>query len=381
MLLNSLSDFFEPASGQGFLEAFASQQRWLVHSDNAAKFADLLSWHDFNRLITIERLQMNQCRLVLRGRDMPLEMVSVVAADGRRRLAPDLLQQHCNAGLSIAVNNVDCDLPKIGVLTAMLERTLRVESAANIYASFTRESAFRSHADEHDVLVLQVAGCKRWFCFGDSPQPSSSTAQDEQPEWEGVLEPGDVLYVPRGDFHRAEVEGGASLHLTIRLVRPRGRDVLAWLAHQAAEAEILEQDVIRDLPGDEAITQTEQLKAALHRLVNTLDLSAFFAAQDAERPARMPLNLGLSASLLPETRVQLTLRRRIQLPASGPVKVRIGGRLIGFDHEERAVITALQGKDGVPLSEVLQQCVDESPAAEIKAAVARLARRSLVRLD
>ena len=282
--------------------------------------------------------------------------------------------------LSIAVNNAHATLPKIGTLTAMLERTLGVECGANIYASFTRQSAFRTHADEHDVLVLQVAGSKRWLCFGNSPQPSSSAEQNEEPEWEGVLQPGDLMYVPRGDFHRAEVEGGASLHLTIRLVRPRVHDVINWLSQQGAAAGILEQDVIRDLPEEIAALQTQKLKAALHRLVDEFDLDAFFAHQDQSRPAFMPLNLGYSAELRSETRILLTLRRRIVLPSSGPATVQVGGAPMTFNQQECAVLAQLQTQDGLFLSQIFERCAPVTSAAELEATVARLARRSLVRL-
>ena len=41
-----------------------------------------------------------------------------------------------------------------------------------------------------------------------------------------VLAPGDLLFVPKGDYHRAEVAdaGGQSLHLTVAIQRPDGAD-------------------------------------------------------------------------------------------------------------------------------------------------------------
>src|SRR5690606_36663792 len=40
------------------------------------------------------------------------------------------------------------------------------------------------------------------------------------------LEPGDVLYIPRGWIHEAKTEDGSSLHVTFGIHAPTGRDLL-----------------------------------------------------------------------------------------------------------------------------------------------------------
>ena len=72
--------------------------------------------------------------------------------------------------------------------------------------------------------MLQTAGRKRWRCYaplggfalpnecsGDLPQRALG-----EPVLEAVLEPGDVLFLPRGTVHQAVAEeGAASAHLTV----------------------------------------------------------------------------------------------------------------------------------------------------------------------
>ncbi|GAA2746359.1 JmjC domain-containing protein [Kitasatospora cinereorecta] len=74
------------------------------------------------------------------------------------------------------------------------------------------------HRDDADVFVVQTEGAKVWHLYGGpldgrwAPGPVDAPAE---PEFTVRLEPGEVLYVPRGHAHRAvAAERGASAHLS-----------------------------------------------------------------------------------------------------------------------------------------------------------------------
>ncbi|MCC3776000.1 cupin domain-containing protein [Streptomyces sp. UNOB3_S3] len=78
------------------------------------------------------------------------------------------------------------------------------------------------HRDDADVFVLQVAGRKTWYVH-DAPAVAD-WSPGELPDGERsprllhrVLEPGDVLYVPRGFAHRAVGAAGLSAHLSLTI--------------------------------------------------------------------------------------------------------------------------------------------------------------------
>ena len=41
-----------------------------------------------------------------------------------------------------------------------------------------------------------------------------------------TVKPGDVVYIPRGQFHNAQAMNGVSLHVTFAIAPPTGMDVL-----------------------------------------------------------------------------------------------------------------------------------------------------------
>ncbi len=81
------------------------------------------------------------------------------------------------------------------------------------------------HADGYDIVVVQVAGAKRWTLH--SPQQSTFTLQH-----------GEAFFLPRGLRHQADNPyDGASLHLAFGIYAKTHRSIVEWLAEQlSAEA-------------------------------------------------------------------------------------------------------------------------------------------------
>ena len=82
---------------------------------------------------------------------------------------------------------------------------------ANCYLSPASSTALARHCDGHEVFVLQIEGSKAWRVdtLGDV-----------------TLEPGDVLYIPRGTWHEASAQDEYSLHLTIGVLATTYRTVI-----------------------------------------------------------------------------------------------------------------------------------------------------------
>jgi hypothetical protein len=115
---------------------------------------------------------------------------------------------------------------------------------SNIYLTPPGAQGFRVHYDTHDVLVLQVAGEKRWRIFPGQPvpRPTRRTPWPGNIEPEGepevvTLRPGDTLYVPRGVMHDAAAQDGLSLHITIGLLEPSFATVLRLAVDLLEETE------------------------------------------------------------------------------------------------------------------------------------------------
>lgn len=365
----ALRDFFHPIDPAEIAAAVAETRRLVGTTERASAFARLLPWATLGTLITADALRKGQVTIARQGRPLPLEMVGV----GANGLAPEAVQALCDQGASLVLDHVDKQVPAIAAMNAMVERYLRCDTHTNAYASFNRESAFKAHFDGHNVLILQLQGRKRWWCYGQKVRfplkgQTFSTLDDlPPPEWEGVLEPGDMLYIPRGDVHRAMVEGPQSLHLTVTMTPPTGADVLTRLGQKLLHEEIGRAylPVLGDAT-DRAAHQAA-LRAAFHQLVETFDIDAFLAEADRDRAPCRPFSLGLSQAISPDTRVQPALRRRVPIAA---LEARHGA----LSDAERAVLDLLLAEDAL----TARQIANGLPGHDTSAAVEALARRTLV---
>ena len=118
----------------------------------------------------------------------------------------------------------------LAVFCRQLEEALGHGAQANAYWTPRGSQGFAVHHDTHDVLVLQVAGEKRWLLYDPvlelplkHQRWSAELGDPGEPTEELVLRAGDTLYLPRGWPHQAETSDTDSLHLTV------GIDAYTWL--------------------------------------------------------------------------------------------------------------------------------------------------------
>src|SRR5258708_3121010 len=116
------------------------------------------------------------------------------------------------------------------------------------YRSFPPPMPLGPHWDGHDVLILQVHGRKLWKVYPMTREhPIQGDPKDEKPPeepvWEGMLESGDLLYIPRGWWHVAVPVDEPTLHLTVGLHRPTGLDFVSWYAERLRSQAVVRENL------------------------------------------------------------------------------------------------------------------------------------------
>ena len=95
----------------------------------------------------------------------------------------------------------------------------------------------RPHYDVHDVFVFQISGSKHWKIYSpifDPPHASQpfrpQMFTQSAPLLELDIEPGDLLYLPRGFVHTTNTTDHASAHVTLGVTVYTWMELLAiWL--------------------------------------------------------------------------------------------------------------------------------------------------------
>ncbi len=171
-------------------------------------------------------------RLVKGGEDK--DPASYRRADGG--LDPVRVREGLAGGYTIVVNGVERYLRTIASLSHSIEVELNFPTRVNAYATPPKSTGFVPHYDPHDVLVLQIEGSKTWHLSDAAAVPPHEIQRRKGVGTAGLtsstdvtLQPGDVLYLPRGQVHSAETGSEPSVHLTIGLHAPT---VLTLLTHE-----------------------------------------------------------------------------------------------------------------------------------------------------
>jgi ribosomal protein L16 Arg81 hydroxylase len=137
-------------------------------------------------------------------------------------------------GASLIANHLHRVCPEVDAVVHMLERQFAARVVANVYCSFKSVQAFQTHFDLHDVFAVQAEGEKTWRVYearADTPV-SPLPPGDEIEKWltasrgrlvfEANMKPGDILYLPRGQYHDALTGAQASLHVTFGVAPATG---------------------------------------------------------------------------------------------------------------------------------------------------------------
>jgi hypothetical protein len=215
-----------------------------------------------------------------------------------------------DAGATIVLQALHVHWRPLAVFCRQLEEALGVPVQANAYYTPRGSQGFGVHHDTHDVLVLQVAGEKRWHLTDpllELPlKHQRFSAELGEPAEKGdelVLRAGDTLYLPRGWLHSAETSATDSLHLTI------GTTAHTWTdAFKAALGECEGEVAFRRSVSDDA--DVEELLDLLRDRLGAADVAA--RARRGFLEGRRPIRedglsqlralAGLSAATLVERR-------------------------------------------------------------------------------
>ena len=163
----------------------------------------------------------------------------------RERWNGDEVHQALARGCTVRINDIHLFTAPIWSFCKRLEAHFTAAVSANLYLTAPSERGLDWHADDHDVLILQMSGMKSWeigqirspilpkpplFSFEGrkprDPKPSLNceTSSQKTERWE--LRPGDILYVPAGTPHRTRTLEELSASISIGLYFPTWADLL-----------------------------------------------------------------------------------------------------------------------------------------------------------
>ena len=228
----ALDDVIAPLTRERFVTEFWTKS-YLVQKGTKGRFTELLTWDALNQILQWHKPSPFSMKLFREGRQIEPNLY-IDGEGGKARLNAGGLLANISQGASLVMDGIQELAPRVGALAGAFQDVFEAAITVNLYASWGRQNAFDLHWDQQEVFVLQLAGRKQWEVYAptrpvplreDSEKPAKPVGP---PVWEGTLEDGDMLYMPRGWWHLATPLDEASLHLSFSLEPPNGADFLRW---------------------------------------------------------------------------------------------------------------------------------------------------------
>ncbi len=276
----SFERLIAPMSPDTFYRDYWERKKLIIRRNEREYYTDLLTIRDYDRVISTQALNHPQCFIANAARQVPPE--EYTNATGAIDVAR-IYQQFADGG-TIVFNQLEHFIPPLADLCRSLERETSTRFQCNIYCSPAKAQGFPTHYDSHDVFILQLHGTKHWILYNtpvELPFKGQPFRRDETPKGEKTdefdLNPGDMLYLPRGVMHDAQTNEGETLHITL------GALATSWtelLLEAVAKVALSDPDFRRTLPVGYAKTEFDRaqarefFKSLLTRVVEKADVDA-----------------------------------------------------------------------------------------------------------
>ena len=252
----SFDEIMAPIGAERFMSEYEGKKP--LHLKGAAdKFAEVMTWSRLSDLLGQATIWSSQSlMLVLDKVTLQAGQYCAPAAgrDGGQVLRPDpaKVKDFLKRGATLVANDIDHLSSGLTAFSKTMEQALGGKVQGNLYCSSKRRQGFAAHFDTHDVYAVHVEGTKTWHIYeGRATDPIAhpmfkTLGRDHHEKAKGKrlmdvhMEPGDLLYLPRGQYHDALADEGGAVHIAFGVTYPIGIDVMSYLFEK-----VIAQDVFR----------------------------------------------------------------------------------------------------------------------------------------
>jgi ribosomal protein L16 Arg81 hydroxylase len=245
-----LAKLLRPVESEAFFRDSWEKQPLLVARHEPDSYRGLFALADVDRVIAFTRPKFLEPDDFKPGAPPVRNFIQGWLADDEPHspeFYPDISDVHqaFGRGKTVIITAMQHRWPPVARLCRNLEAFFNCPVHANLYLTPPGAQGFDAHFDNHEVFVLQIEGSKHWRFYGpgrDLPLAEDKTPVVKErlgpPTQEAFVQPGDLLYMPRGHVHEAFTSDTASLHLTIGVKVFRWTDLLRQALQDASAADV-----------------------------------------------------------------------------------------------------------------------------------------------
>lgn len=280
----NLEDIIFPLTTNDFLHHYKGEKHF-IQKGKTERFQHLFTWEQLNDILFSQRLEYPRIRLIKNGTviepDAYLDRLTDKRGGAYSKVNPKRLQAELNKGTAIHILSVQEFSEKLTYICNGISVALSCDVEMTIHIGMKHSKGFNRHWDSHDVFVLQLFGRKQWQLFDFTEQYPFRTGPSQKEDiklhaiWKGDLEPGDVLYIPRGCWHDVESYDEPCMHISIGMYNPKGVDYIKHLTSLLYQFELFRKDIPIGVPEENLEVYLKDIKEEFNSLLTTKTLKNY----------------------------------------------------------------------------------------------------------
>ena len=252
-----MSNYF--SNSQIDLLAKAKSEKKYIHLKNENEnLKEVMNINNLNKLISMHNCwDQKNFSLVLNKNSIPFSaFLTTGNALGFAKMAPDpvKVENYIKKGASLVLNDLVYFSEDIEKLASDLQTITNGRCQANLYFSMQSHQAFAPHFDTHDVFALHCEGEKLWNIYENFEKdpinhPIFKQELNDKTENPGkiidqvLLKPGDLLYLPRGQFHDALASKNGAIHIAFGITYLKPIDIFQYYYEQIIVNDYFRSDI------------------------------------------------------------------------------------------------------------------------------------------
>ena len=273
-----MSNYF--SKSQIDLLAKAKSEKKYIHLKNQNEnLKEIMNIKNLNKLISMHNCWDNKnFSLVLNKNIIPFSSFMTTGDTlGFAKVAPDPIkvENYIRKGASLVLNDLVYLSKEIEGLASDLQIITNGRCQANLYFSMQSHQAFAPHFDTHDVFALHCEGEKCWNIYENFEKdpinhPIYKQELSDKTEKPGkiidqvLLKPGDLLYLPRGQFHDALASKNGAIHIAFGITYLKPIDIFQYYYDQLIVNDYFRSDI-------REINSTNEIKDIHTKITSQLD--------------------------------------------------------------------------------------------------------------
>jgi len=277
-----MSNYF--SNNQIDLLAKAKSEKKYIHLKNENEsLKKVMNVKSLNKLISMHNCWDNKnFSLVLNKNTIPFTAFFTKGDTlGFAKTAPDPIkvENYLRKGASLVLNDLIYFSNEIEKLASDLQSITNGRCQANLYFSMQSHQAFAPHFDTHDVFALHCEGEKIWNIYENFEKdpinhPIYKQELNDKTEKPGkiidqvLLKPGDLLYLPRGQFHDALASKNGAMHIAFGITYLKPIDIFQYYYDQLIINDFFRSDIRQINSTDDIKNIHTEITSQLNKIFN-----------------------------------------------------------------------------------------------------------------